>query len=110
MIVGSYQAFMEMSNHITRSADDCLILIGEVVYKVSFIDQLMHKVLHEVDAEQAKILRNTLNENFEEWKRSTVNNFLESYPEHYKWHLEETDWEGLMDRLTDIYTKGKYEK
>ena len=101
---------MEMSQHVSRAADDCLILIGEVVYKVSFVDQLMYKVLHQVDSEEAKILRNTLNENFEEWKRSTVTNFLEKYPQHYKWHLEETDWEGFMDRLTDIYTKGKYEK
>jgi hypothetical protein len=109
-IVGSYRAFMEMSDFISSSADDCLVLIGEVVYKVSFIDQLMFKVLHQVDPEEAKILRNTLSENFEEWKQSTVNNFLEEYPENYKWHLEETDWEGLMRRLTDIYTKGKYDK
>ena len=77
MIVGSYRAFMEMSEFIAKSADDCLILMGEVVYKVSFVDQLMIKVLHEVDPEEAKILRNTLNENFDEWKESTVNNFLE---------------------------------
>lgn len=101
---------MEMSAHVSQTADDCLILIGEVVYKVSFIDQLMYKVLHDIDPEEAKILRNTLNENFEEWKQSTVTNFLEEYPQHYKWHLEETDWEGFMERLTDIYTKGKYKK
>ena len=107
MIVGSYRAFMEMSDFVAKSADDCLILMGEVVYKVSFVDQLMFKVLNEVDSEEAKILRNTLNENFDEWKESTVNNFLERYPEHYKWHLEETDWEGFMERLTDIYKKEK---
>jgi hypothetical protein len=107
MIVGSYRAFMEMSEFIARSADDCLVLMGEVVYKVSFVDQLMIKVLHEVDPEEAKILRNTLQENFDEWKQSTINNFLEQYPEHYKWHLEETDWEGFMERLTDIYKKEK---
>ena len=77
---------MEMSEFIARSADDCLVLMGEVVYKVSFVDQLMIKVLHEVDPEEAKILRNTLQENFDEWKQSTINNFLEQYPEHYKWH------------------------
>ena len=107
MIVGSYRAFMEMSEHVSRTADECLILIGEVVYKVSFVDQLMLKVLHEVDPEEAKILRNTLQENFDDWKQSTVNNFLEQYPEHYKWQLEETDWDGFMERLTDIYKRGR---
>ncbi len=107
MIVGSYKAFMEMSHFISERADDCLVLIGEVVYKVSFVDQLMYKVLEEIDPEEAKILRNTLQENFEEWKQSTVTAFLEKYPEQYKWHLEETDWEGFMERLTDIYKKGK---
>ena len=106
-IVGSYHAFMEMSEHVSRTADECLILIGEVVYKVSFVDQLMLKVLHEVDPEEAKILRNTLQENFDEWKQSTINNFLEQYPEHYKWQLEETDWDGFMERLTDIYKRGR---
>ncbi len=107
MIVGSYRAFMEMSHFIAERADDCLVLIGEVVYKVSFVDQLMYKVLQEIDPEEAKILRNTLQENFEEWKQSTVTSFLEKYPEQYKWHLEETDWDGFMERLTDIYKKGK---
>ena len=107
MIVGSYRAFMEMSEHVARTADDCLMLMGEVVYKVSLIDQLMIKILHEVDPEEAKILRNTLQENFEEWKTSTINKFLEEYPEHYKWQLEETDWSGFMERLTDIYKRGR---
>lgn len=107
MIVGSYRAFMEMSEHVARTADDCLMLMGEVVYKVSLIDQLMIKILHEVDPEEAKILRNTLQENFEEWKISTINKFLEEYPEHYKWQLEETDWNGFMERLTDIYKRGR---
>ena len=107
MIVGSYRAFMEMSEHVARTADDCLMLMGEVVYKVSLIDQLMIKILHEVDPEEAKILRNTLQENFEEWKTSTINKFLEEYPEHYKWQLEETDWNGFMERLTDIYKRGR---
>jgi hypothetical protein len=110
MLVGSYKAFMEMSNFVMRRSDDCLILIGSAVHQISFIDQMCYKVLHELDPESAKTLRNTLDENFSEWKKDTVTKFLEEYPDHYKWHLEDQDWSGIMERLTDIYKKGKYDK
>ena len=106
-IISSYQAFQEMGTFIEGRANECLLLIGECVYKISFVDELCIKILQDASPEEAKILRNTLGENFEEWKKATIEGFLEEYPTHYKWQLSYKDWEGIMDRLTDIYTQEK---
>ena len=108
VIVGSYQAFMEMSDFIQARSDDCIMLLGEAVYKISFVDQFCHKILHEVSPEDAKALKITLDDNFNEWKKNTVASFIEQYPEHYQWQLEYRDWNGIMDRLDDIYKESKY--
>jgi hypothetical protein len=106
-IISSYQAFQEMGSFVEARADECLMLIGECVYKISFVDELCIKMLEDVSPQDAKILRNTLGENFEDWKRATIQSFLEQYPESYKWHLNYKDWDGVMERLSDIYTKEK---
>lgn len=99
---------MEMSDFVLARADDCIIMIGEVVYKISFIDQMCYKMYAQLDSEEAKVFKIELEEKFDEWKKNTVEEFMESYPEQYKWHLEDYDWDGLMGKLTDIYKEEKY--
>ena len=106
-IITSYRVFMDMSEFVSRTADHCLVLMGDVVYRVALIDQHLYKTLHKTNPEEAKILKNNLAEDFATWKRQTVQAFLEEYPRPYQWQLEEKDWEGLMSRLTDIYKRGE---
>lgn len=99
---------MEMADFIEQRADECLMLIAEATYKISFVDELCCKIFKDVDPEQAKILRNSLNENFQEWKISTMNAFLEAYPDSYKWQLEKKDWDEVLSRIDDIYEQEKF--
>jgi len=98
--------------HLVRKvADQCLKLIGSVVYKVSYVDQLYQKsIALTFDSEIAKLKRNELDNEFDEWKKETIQIFKDHYPEDYKWQLEVFDWKSAMRILTDIYQEEKYKE
>ena len=98
--------------HLVRKvADQCLKLMGTVVYKVSFMDQLYQRsIALTLDSEVAKVTRNELNDEFDEWKKETIELFIEQYPPDYKWQLEVFDWKSAMRVLTDIYREERYNK
>ncbi len=104
-IISSYKIFMEMSEFVAGRSDDCLKLIGEAVYKIAYVDELCYKAFKDIDPEGAKILRIELEENFQEWKKNVILSLVDSYPSAYKWHLDYSDWESAMERLTHIYRK-----
>jgi len=106
-LLGSYQTFMELSFFVEMCADECLKLMGATIYQTSYIEQLYFHLLQEVDVEGSKILKIEMDENFEEWKIHTMNSFVAAYPPKYRWHLEYADWEGAMNKLTDIYKREK---
>ena len=85
-----------------------LKLIGTAVYKISYVDQLCIKSIQLTSGEEnAKILRNELEVEFEEWKKDTITALKENYPEKYKWQLDIENWDEVMSKLTDIYKKEK---
>lgn len=96
--------------HLVRKvADQCLKLMGTVVYKVSFMDQLYQRsIALTLDSEVAKVTRNELDDEFDEWKKETIALFIEQYPQDYKWQLEVFDWKSAMRVLTDIYQEERY--
>jgi len=98
--------------HLVRKvADQCLKLMGTVVYKVSFMDQLYQRsIALTLDSEVAKVTRNELNDEFDEWKKETIELFMEQYPQDYKWQLEVFDWKSAMRVLTDIYQEERYKE
>ena len=98
--------------HLVRKvADQCLKLMGTVVYKVSFMDQLYQRsIALTLDSEVAKVTRNELNDEFDEWKKETIALFIEQYPQDYKWQLEVFDWKSAMRVLTDIYQEERYKE
>ena len=61
-------------------------------------------------SEVAKLKRNELDDEFNEWKKETIKIFMENYPEDYKWQLEFLDWEGAMNLLSNIYHEEYFEK
>ena len=78
------------------------------MYNVSYMDQLCTKMTAALkDKEAAKVTRNELNDNFNDWKKETMKQFIENYPEEFKWQLEFDDWHGAMANLTDIYSQEK---
>tara|TARA_R110001583_G_scaffold48103_8_gene150534 strand:- start:5334 stop:5744 length:411 start_codon:yes stop_codon:yes gene_type:complete len=98
--------------HLVRKvADQCLKLMGTVVYKVSFMDQLYQRsIALTLDSEVAKVTRNELDDEFDEWKKETIALFIEQYPQDYKWQLEVFDWKSAMRVLTDIYQEERYKE
>tara|TARA_R100000664_G_scaffold25788_1_gene35824 strand:+ start:7641 stop:8027 length:387 start_codon:yes stop_codon:yes gene_type:complete len=99
---------LQSATFVDKVAKECLILIGTVVYKVSYIDQLHLKMIESYKGkEDAKIARNELQENFQDWKKLIIEEFQEHYPEDFKYQLEFDDWKGAMDLLTDIYNEKK---
>ena len=100
--------FSETSLLVRKMAEESLKLIGAVVYKVSYMDQLYTMSIENSQGkEEAKRARNELQDDFEEWKKIIVEEFREHYPKDYKWQLEFDDWDGVMDKLTDIYKEKK---
>ena len=84
------------------------MLLGTTVYNVSFMDQLYKKAMIAAHgAESGKVAKNELEHEFNQWKKKTIEEFIESYPENYKWQLEFYDWNGAMTHLTDIYNEEK---
>jgi hypothetical protein len=93
---------------VEEAGDAVLKLIGTAVYKISYVDQLCIKSIQLTSGkENAKRIRNELEAEFEEWKKSTIVGLKENYPQKYKWQLEINDWDEIMSRLTDIYKKEK---
>lgn len=93
---------------VERMANQCLVLLGTTVYKVSYMDQIYRKSIELAKGtEDAKICENELAHEFEIWKKQTMEAFVEEYPEEYRWQLEATDWQSAMKCLTDIYLKEK---
>ena len=60
--------------------------------------------------ESGKRVENELEYEFNLWKKEAIEEFVKYYPESYKWQLEFFDWDGAMDKLTDIYKKEKMEQ
>jgi hypothetical protein len=104
----SYRALVynQTGIFVNEIASKTLTLVGTTVYKVSVVDQLCTLAMTKLsDSEEAKVLKNELEETFMEWKRELIKDFIETYPEEFKWQLEFTDWEGAMEQLTCIYKK-----
>ena len=98
----------EASSFVTKVATECLLLIGTVVYKLSYLDQLYIKAVEDSQGiEDAKVMKNQLSDNFQDWKKKIISDFSDSYPEDFKWHLENDDWNGAMKLLDDIYNEKK---
>ena len=73
------------------------------------MDQLYQRsIALTLDAEIAKVRRNELNDEFDEWKKETIELFMKNYPEDYRWQLESFDWKSAMRTLTDIYQEERY--
>lgn len=99
--------YNQVGEFVNRLASSALMLIGSSVHKVSIIDEMcLIAMANLTDKEEAKILRNELESNFSDWKRQIVADFVDNYPEEFKWQLEFTDWEGAMEELTSIYKRG----
>ena len=112
-IIKSFMTFRSgwsVTSHLVRKvADQCLKLMGTIVYKVSFMDQLYQRsIALTLDAEAAKVKRNELNDEFDDWKKETVELFMNNYPEDYRWQLEDFDWKRAMRTLADIYQEERY--
>tara|TARA_Y100000034_G_C6861623_1_gene392207 strand:- start:861 stop:1250 length:390 start_codon:yes stop_codon:yes gene_type:complete len=100
--------FSTTSLFVRKMAEELLKLIGTVIYKVSYMDQLYAMAIENVKGkEEAKRARNELQDDFEEWKKIIVQEFREHYPKDFKWQLEFDDWNGVMEMLTDIYKERK---
>jgi hypothetical protein len=89
---------------VEKTTNQVLKLIGATVYKVAFIDQLYKKAIALTEgSEEAKLHRNELEYDFEEWKKETMEVFVENYPEEYRWQMEVNDWSSAMRALTEMY-------
>jgi len=85
-----------------------LALLGTSVYKMSYVDQLCVMMAQAAgETEEAKKIRIQYEEQFKEWKQEIVEEFIQNYPEEYRWQLEFDDWNGMMDELTHIYKENK---
>ena len=99
---------VQSAKFVNKVAKECLILIGTIVYQVSYMEQMCLLTIESVNGkEDTKITRNELQENFQEWKKIIIEEFQEHYPEDFKWQLEFDDWKEAMNLLTDIYNKKK---
>jgi hypothetical protein len=93
---------------VRRITEQLLMLIGAVVYKVSLMEQTYLMLLKDSPAsEEAKRVKNEFASEFEDWKKETIEEFCESYPEEFKWQIGFEDWKGAMNVLTDIYKDKK---
>tara|TARA_Y100000034_G_C6638689_1_gene279096 strand:- start:171 stop:560 length:390 start_codon:yes stop_codon:yes gene_type:complete len=108
LLVSWMSTFSIMGVFVRLVAQDILKLMGVIVYQVSYMEQLCVVSVETMKGkEEAKKLRNDLEYDFEEWKKEAIKNFIEEYPENYKWQLEFDDWEGALKSLTDIYKERK---
>lgn len=95
---------------VETTAKQCLKLLGTSVYRISFLEQVYKQAMISLEGdEKGKIYSNELEYEFNSWKKETMELFLEYYPEKYKWHIENLNWNEAMNILTDIYNKEKFE-
>ena len=107
-LIYGYKTFTATAIFVQKVSYQALVLLANVVYKTSYIDQICAITLEKAgQTEDAKKLRLDLEQQFNDWKSTIVDEFRDSYPENYKWQLEFNDWKELMDELTDIYKKKK---
>ena len=100
-------AYNSSSTLVDQTSKQLIKLMGAIVYRVAFADYLYEKAISDTkDPEDVKIHRNELEHNFEEWKKETMETFVEYYPEGYHWQLEVNDWNSAMRALTELY-KGR---
>ena len=99
--------YNQSSEFVKSLADRMLTLLGTVVYKMAIVDQMCVLAMSKLqDSEEAKILRNQMQDNFKEWKKEIIQDFKDKYPAEFDWQEEFIDWQGAMEELTSIYKKG----
>jgi len=104
-ILNSYKTFMDLAFFVESRGEDCLKMIEATVSKIAYIDQLCYNFFKSADKEGAKVLKLQMDQNFEDWKISTINSFVENYPTNYTWQLQYKDWDEIMNNLSSIYRK-----
>lgn len=105
------RAFRASAILVEKTAEQSLKLIGSTVYNVSFANNLYKKKMMELTGiESGKRVENELDFDFNLWKNEAISQFVEYYPESYKWQLQFNDWDGAMGKLTDIYKREKDEQ
>ena len=99
--------YNQSSEFVKSLADRMLMLVGSIVYKMAVVDQMCVLAMSKIqDKEEAKILRNQMQDNFNEWKKEIIQDFKDKYPDEFDWQIEFIDWQGAMEELTSIYNKG----
>ena len=107
-IIHGWKAFSASGSFVLAMGYKALTLVGTTVYKMSYVDQLCIMMAQSADeTEEAKKIRIQYQEEFEEWKKEIVEDFISNYPEEYRWQLEFEDWKGMMEELTHIYKENK---
>jgi len=107
-IIYGWKAFSASGSFVQAMGYKVLALVGTTVYKMSYVDQLCITMAQEAgETEEAKKIRIQYQEQFEEWKKEIVEDFISNYPEEYRWQLEFDDWKGMMAELTHIYKERK---
>ena len=102
------RAFRASAIMVEKTSEQALQLLGTAVYSISFMDQLYKQAMVAAyGAESGKVVDNEMEHEFNQWKKKAIEEFIESYPESYKWQIEFKDWDGAMDNLTDIYKRDK---
>ena len=103
-----HQGWTATANLVSKVSDQSLKLLGTTVYKVAFMDQIYKQsIVMYKGKETAKLYSNELDNEFDTWKKETIEVFREHYPKDYRWQLEVADWQGAMNMLTDIYKEEK---
>ena len=101
--IGFKSTYNAASVLVDKTSKQILKLIGYTAYRIAFIDFLYHKAIEEAeDKEYAKICKNELDQGFEDWKKETMDIFVENYPEGFEWQLEVNDWNSAMRALTEL--------
>jgi hypothetical protein len=107
-ILYSWTTFRAGSLFVQKISYKVLELIGSIVYKVSYVEQVCIKMVEDSgDPEEAKKIRINFEHQFEDWKGELLNDYVKNYPAEYQWHVEFDDWKGMMEELTHIYKEKK---
>ena len=107
-LVHGFKTLSMTATFVQKIGYQALILLATSVYKMSYIDQMCALALERVgEVEEAKKLRLEHEHQFNTWKEEIVEEYVENYPETYKWQLQFDDWKGMMDELTNIYKEKK---
>ena len=107
-LILTYIAYSHTALFVQRMGYQALGLLGEVVYKISYVEQLCAMELEKSgNVEEAKKLRLEFESQFDEWKEESITALKEYYPREYLWQLEFDDWKGMINELTYIYKEKK---